>query len=70
VPHRTIWNHKKNVAMKCDLCLDTPFWSETGGPGGKQACVEVCPMDAIAFTTETPNQLDTEGYEVDLKEVA
>ena len=70
VPHRTIWNHKKNVAMKCDLCLNTPYWDETGGPGGKQACVEYCPMVALAFTTETPDQSDTKGYEVNLKEVA
>ena len=68
VPHRTIWNAATNKATKCDLCINTPFWDETGGPGGKQACVEVCPMKAIAFTTETPIQLGTAGYEVNLKE--
>ena len=52
---------------QCDLCLDTPFWSETGGPGGKQACVEYCPMQALAFTANAPGQLETAGYEVNLK---
>jgi len=70
IPHRTIWNAETNKATKCDLCINTPFWDETGGPGGKQACVEYCPMQALAFTDIVPRQLDTEGYEVDLKEVA
>ena len=70
IPHRTIWNAEKNVSMKCDLCINTPYWSETGGPGGKQACVEFCPMEATKFTSAAPSQLETAGYEVNLKEVA
>jgi len=66
IPHRTIWNAKTNKATKCDLCINTPFWSETGGPSGKQACVEVCPVGAISFTSVVPSQLDTVGYEIDL----
>ncbi len=66
-PHRVIWNRERGVAVKCDLCADTPYWSEKGGPYGKQACVEVCPMKAIVFTSEVPSQAGDEGYEVNLR---
>jgi protein NrfC len=66
-PHRTVWNHDMKKSSKCDLCLDTPYWNEKGGPSGKQACVEACPMKAIRFVTETPNQEETEGYNVNLR---
>ncbi len=66
-PHRPVWNHIKGTSSKCDLCIDTPFWNEKGGPGGKQACVEACPMQAIKFVTETPDQKETEGYNVNLR---
>jgi len=66
-PHRTIWNEAVKKASKCDLCLDTPYWNEKGGPAGKQACVESCPMKAIKFVTETPNQEETDGYNVNLR---
>ena len=62
IPHRTIWNPEKNVAMKCDLCTDTPYWD-----GDEPACVANCPMEAIAVTTDIPTQLGDEGYKVDLK---
>ena len=67
IPHRTIWNHEKNVSMKCDLCTNTPYWDETGGPDGKQACVEGCPMKAIKLVKAVPTQLDTGGYDVNLR---
>ena len=54
-------------SSKCDLCLETPYWNEKGGPLGKQACVEACPMKAIKFVTETPNQEETDGYNVNLR---
>jgi ferredoxin len=38
-----------HVRGRCDLCANTPYWNEQGGPGGKQACVSVCPMRAIEF---------------------
>ncbi len=57
----------KKKSRKCDLCVDTPFWDETGGPGGKQICVEVCTITAIAFTSETPEQSDA-GYRVNLRD--
>jgi len=66
-PHRTVWNHVENKSSKCDLCVDTPYWSEKGGPLGKQACVESCPMKAIKFVTQTPDQKETEGYDVNLR---
>ncbi len=66
-PHRTIWNPETKKATKCDLCLNTPYWGEKGGPAGKQACVELCPMNAIKLVTEAPPQSDSVGYEVDLR---
>ncbi|MEJ2246873.1 MAG: 4Fe-4S dicluster domain-containing protein [Acidobacteriota bacterium] len=68
-PHRPVWNHLKKKSMKCDLCLDTPYWKEPGGMNGKQACVESCPMKAIKLVTKTPNQKETEGYNVNLRNV-
>jgi len=68
IPHRTIFNTETNKATKCDLCTNTPYWNETGGSDGKQACVEVCPMKALAFTANAPSQLDTKGYDVNLRQ--
>ena len=31
-PHRTVWNQAAKKSSKCDLCLDTPYWNEKGGP--------------------------------------
>lgn len=58
-------------AAKCDLCAGARFhWDEIGGgPDGKQVCVEVCPVGAIAFTRETPKQT-VSGYEANLREEA
>jgi protein NrfC len=66
-PHRPVWNHFTGKSTKCDLCIDTPYWNEKGGVGGKQACVEACPMQAIKFVTNTPEQKETEGYDVNLR---
>jgi protein NrfC len=67
-PHRTVWNHVANKSSKCDLCLDTAaYWNEKGGPSGKQACVESCPMKAIKFVAQVPDQTETEGYDVNLR---
>jgi protein NrfC len=74
-PHRTVWVPKlqtanlkiENKSSKCDLCLETPYWNEKGGIGGKQACVETCPMKAIKFVAETPDQTETDGYDVKLR---
>jgi protein NrfC len=65
-PSRVQWNHIDHHAQKCDLCKNTPHWNHEGGPSGEQGCVAVCPMKAIKFTTELPQQ-STDGYEVNLR---
>jgi len=65
-PSRALWNGAEKHAQKCDLCANTPFWDKKGGPGGKQACVEVCKMHAVTFTSEIPIQSDA-GYDVNLR---
>jgi protein NrfC len=56
-------------SRKCDLCANAPYhWDEAGGgPDGKQACVSVCPVGAIAFTKEIPIQEGEAGYKVNLR---
>jgi Fe-S-cluster-containing dehydrogenase component len=66
MPSRALWNFEDKHAQKCDLCLDTPYWDEEGGPNGKRACEAVCPMHAISFSSVVPEQSDT-GYVVDLR---
>ena len=39
-----------------------------GGPDGKQACVEICPVGAIKFTKKIPKQEGDDGYKVDLRD--
>ncbi|MCP4714780.1 MAG: 4Fe-4S dicluster domain-containing protein [Deltaproteobacteria bacterium] len=67
-PGRTIWNFAESHSQKCDLCAGASHWNEEGGPGGKQACVEMCPMKAITFTTQVPVQIGEEGYNVNLRD--
>lgn len=57
-------------SQKCDLCANTPYhWDEKGGgPDGKQACVEVCPVGAITFTRQIPVQDGDKGYKVNLRD--
>jgi protein NrfC len=66
-PARPIWNFEDMHAQKCDLCADTPFWKEQGGPDGKQACVELCPVAALAFTRTIPAQVGDRGYNINLR---
>ena len=65
-PHRTIWNSAMKKSTKCDLCADAPYWSQKGGPEGKQACVETCAVKALKLVAEAPSQLDVSGYDVNL----
>ena len=67
VPVRIIWNQEKQKALKCDLCQSAPYWSGPGGPWGRQACVEVCPNQAIAFTVKMPFQYGDHAYDVNLR---
>ena len=66
-PGRAIWNFEEKHSQLCDLCSDTPFWKEPGGPSGKQACVAVCPVNAIKFTKDIPVQEGDAGYTVNLR---
>jgi len=66
-PSRIQWNVEAQHSQKCDLCVDTPFLAEKGGPGGMQTCVRVCPVEAISFTTEMPDQGDEDSYTVNLR---
>lgn len=63
IPKRILMNSTTGKALKCDLCLNTPFRKEKGGPGGKQACVDVCPQQCIKFVTETPGQQGDQAYD-------
>jgi protein NrfC len=65
-PHRIVWNPEKQISMKCDLCVDAPYWGRKGGPDGHQACVDICPAKALRLVKETPSQTDVTGYDVDL----
>jgi len=66
-PSRIQWNFELQKSQKCDLCVDTPYMEEKGGPGGTQACVKVCPVNAITFTTKIPDQGSEESYHVNLR---
>jgi protein NrfC len=65
-PHRTVWKPAANKATKCDLCIDSPYFSKKGGPSGNQACVVTCPMGALKVVHALPPQTDIGGYDVDL----
>jgi protein NrfC len=69
-PHRTVWNPVKNKSTKCDLCADAPFWTQKGGPNGKQACVETCAAKALKLVAEAPSQQDINGYDINLAPAA
>lgn len=60
-PSRIGFDSDRNIAIKCDLCQNTPYWDNQG----KQACVEVCPVKAIEFTATPPVGYD--GYIVNLR---
>ena len=69
-PHRTIWNPVLKKSAKCDLCADAPYWSQEGGPTGKQACIESCTVKALKLVTDAPSQTDISGYDVNLASAA
>jgi protein NrfC len=68
IPSRAIWHAQEKRSRKCDLCASAPFWEENGGPTGKQACVEICPVGAITCSNEIPIQEGDTEYNVDLRE--
>jgi len=66
-PKRIMWHFEKEIVIKCDLCIHTPYWTKKGDFAGNQACIEVCPVNAIAFSSETPVQEGIRGYDIDLR---
>ena len=66
-PHKDFNGDMKS--RKCDLCAYAKYhWSpKGGGPRGKQACLEVCPVGAIKFTKRIPVQEGNAGYKVNLR---
>lgn len=66
-PDRLVWDQENRIAKKCDLCAESPYWDEEGGPDGKQACMETCPMDCFEFISRKPTQVGDEGYDVNLQ---
>jgi len=65
-PHRTVWNPIIKKSSKCDLCINTPYWSKKGGPDGEPACITICPSKALKLVHKAPPQEDVRGYDVDL----
>ncbi len=64
---RVQWDHDLKASQKCDLCVTSKYWSEKGGPEGKHACEEVCPMHAIHYSEKLPDVDGVEGYETNLR---
>jgi len=67
-PDRVQWDHGGRKAQKCDLCAETPYLDAPGGPDGVQACVRVCPVGAIAFVREMPDQTREDSYQANLRD--
>jgi protein NrfC len=57
------------IARKCDLCAGAPYhWDPKKRKlKGRQACVAMCPVDAIRYTTKVPLQEGDLGYKVNLR---
>jgi protein NrfC len=66
-PRRLQWHPLHRKSQKCDLCVETPYLNEKGGPGGTQACVKVCPVGAITFIEKMPDQRSPVSYETNLR---
>ena len=66
-PVRLQFDRDRRKSQKCDLCVDTPFLDQKGGPGDVQACVRACPVGAIVFTRTMPDQSSPDSYEVNLR---
>ena len=65
-PGESHQNFDDNHSQKCDTVRKSPYWNE-GEVLMTKACVEICPLDAIIFTTETPVQEGDGGYSVNLR---
>lgn len=61
-PSRIKLHPDRRVAIKCELCRQTPFWEHAPN---QLACVEACPVNALLFTSKPP--VGYNGYEVNLR---
>lgn len=61
-PSRVRFDASRKKALKCDLCRDAKYWAHEKG---ELACVEVCPVNALAAVSSPP--LGLAGYEVNLR---
>ena len=60
-PSRINFDPDRKIAIKCDLCQNIPH----GYSKEKRFCVEVCPVNAIKFTSVKP--IGYVGYRVNLR---
>ena len=68
LPKRLQYNPETRKVQKCDLCANTPYLKDKGGPGGTQSCVKVCPVGAIAYVEKMPDQNSRTSYNVNLRD--
>jgi len=62
-PSRISFDADRKIALKCDLCKETPYWNKKG----RQVCVDICPVNAIQFSAKTPDPIGETGYTVNLR---
>jgi len=57
------------IARKCDLCAGAPHHWDPGRTEleGRQACVAVCSVGAIQYSSKVPLQEGRSGYKVNLR---
>jgi ferredoxin len=65
LPHAP-FQYAAGKSMKCDLCANAPYFGKKGGPLGQQACVSVCPAEALKLVASLPAQRDNSGYDLNL----
>ena len=63
LPSRISFDADQKKAFKCDLCKETPYWNKKGC----QACVEICPVNAVIFSAQAPSPIGGDGYTVNLR---
>ena len=63
VPSRIYFDVHQKKSFKCDLCKDTPYRKKKNS----QACVDICPVNAIKFSAKTPSPIGENGYTKNLR---
>jgi protein NrfC len=59
LPFRIAGGGGTNKVVMCDLCSNATYWNKVGGPSGTQACVEICTMQALKFSSTVPTDYET-----------